>query len=147
MIFARNVCASTGRERRRGFADHRGARLGEGIAPRTTNSAWTVRSSANTPAIGPRFGKPSWIRAISDPKRLQRVAEACEDYGVRVQYSLFECWLEDESFEKLWDRLNGIITPAEDRLVAYVLDAAAVRRRRKAGDTMVLTDRVNCYIV
>ena len=84
---------------------------------------------------------------ISDPKRLQRVAEACEDYGVRVQYSLFECWLEDESFEKLWDRLNGIITPAEDRLVAYVLDAAAVRRRRKAGDTMVLTDRVNCYIV
>ena len=28
---------------------------------------------------------------ITDPKRLARVAKVCEAYGMRVQYSLFEC--------------------------------------------------------
>ncbi|HTI68628.1 MAG TPA: CRISPR-associated endonuclease Cas2, partial [Candidatus Limnocylindria bacterium] len=39
---------------------------------------------------------------IADPKRLHRVAMICENFGVRVQYSLFECWLEDDDFERLW---------------------------------------------
>lgn len=84
---------------------------------------------------------------IADPKRLQHVADLCEDFGVRVQYSLFECWLEDEPFERLWRRLGETIRPREDRLVAYILDAGAAHRRRKAGDTMVLTEKVNCYVV
>jgi hypothetical protein len=28
---------------------------------------------------------------ISDPKRLSRVARVCKDYGIRVEYSVFEC--------------------------------------------------------
>ena len=32
------------------------------------------------------------------PKRLRRIAEACKDYGVRVQYSVFECRLEDKDW-------------------------------------------------
>jgi len=84
---------------------------------------------------------------ITEPKRLARVAEICEDFGARVQYSLFECWLTGDDFERFWSRLLGVIDPKEDRLVAYVLDAAAVRERRKAGDTMVLTERINCHFV
>ena len=84
---------------------------------------------------------------IADPRRLQRIAEACEDFGVRVQYSLFECWLEDPEFEKLWARLQSLYDSAEDRLVVYHLDATAVRRRQTAGDTMVVSNRVTTYIV
>ena len=39
---------------------------------------------------------------IADPKRLSRVAKVCEDYGVRVQYSVFECHLENGEFEQVW---------------------------------------------
>ena len=42
---------------------------------------------------------------ISDAKRLHRVARVCEDFGVRVQYSLFECRLEEPEFRQFWDRL------------------------------------------
>lgn len=84
---------------------------------------------------------------ISDPKRLQRIATICEDYGVRVQYSLFECWLDDDAFERLWHELETTFDPETDRLAAYRLDAGAVRERRKAGDRMVLTNPVRTYVV
>ena len=60
---------------------------------------------------------------------------------------MFECWLESDDFERLWERMTAAIDPAEDRLVAYLLDGASAPRRRKAGDTMILTDRVLCYFV
>ena len=80
-------------------------------------------------------------------RRLRRVARACSDYGVRVQYSLFECWLEDDQFEELWQKLLQLIEPGEDRLVAYVLDAAVVRKRLTAGEKMICTAKTTCYIV
>ena len=49
---------------------------------------------------------------ITEPKRWQRIANLCEDFGVRVQYSLFECWLEDAEFERLWTGLQAEIDPA-----------------------------------
>ena len=84
---------------------------------------------------------------IADDARRTRLAGLCEDYGVRVQYSLFECWLEDTDFESLWVRLTAVIAPAEDRLVAYTLDGNSAPRRRAVGETMVLTDRTTCYFV
>jgi CRISPR-associated protein Cas2 len=84
---------------------------------------------------------------IADPKRLTRVADICEDFGVRVQYSLFECWLEDDQFQLLWEKLQRAFHPAEDRLVAYLLDAAAAEKRLTAGDTMIRTQKETFYYV
>jgi CRISPR-associated protein Cas2 len=84
---------------------------------------------------------------ISEPKRLHRIAEACEDYGVRIQNSLFECWLEKEQFDGLWNRLTGLILQSEDRLVAYTLDGGLARRRMVAGAKMQCTERPTCFIV
>jgi CRISPR-associated protein Cas2 len=84
---------------------------------------------------------------IAEPKRWRRVHEVCEDFGVRVQYSLFECWLEEDRFQLLWARLHSLIEPKEDRLAAYTLDAAGARRRVFAGETMLGTQPVTCYIV
>jgi hypothetical protein len=44
---------------------------------------------------------------IANPKRWRHVCETCEDYGVRVQYSLFECWLTDDTFQALSSKLPG----------------------------------------
>src|SRR5580698_484092 len=76
---------------------------------------------------------------ISDAKRLHRVARVCEDYGVRVQYSIFECRLEEPEFARFWDQLTSEIDPAEDRLVAYKIDARSARETLTAG-TMVCSE-------
>jgi CRISPR-associated protein Cas2 len=84
---------------------------------------------------------------ISDPKRWRHVSNLCEDYGLRVQYSLFECWLEDDVFADLWRNLQELIDPKEDRLVSYTLDSAAVRKRQTAGDSMHCTEKTTWYVV
>lgn len=83
---------------------------------------------------------------VSNPKRLSRVAKVCEGYGVRVQYSIFECRLEPDVFENLWTDLLEEIDEDEDRLVAYRLDAKAAARTRTAG-TMVCSSEVICYLI
>ncbi|MBV6501373.1 MAG: CRISPR-associated endoribonuclease Cas2 [Prosthecobacter sp.] len=83
---------------------------------------------------------------ITDPRRLSRVARVCEDYGLRVQYSLFECRLEETEFEDLWLKLLYEIDEKEDRLVAYKIDAKSARQVMTAG-TMVCSEKVVCYVV
>ena len=63
---------------------------------------------------------------ICDPKRLRRVAKACEDYGFRVQKSVFECEVEDEIFQRLWNRLVELIDTDADHVRAYSLCARCV---------------------
>lgn len=58
---------------------------------------------------------------IRDSKRLHRVAKVCSEYGFRVEYSLFECDLNDQHFETFWSRLTSQIDVSEDRLICYEL--------------------------
>lgn len=83
---------------------------------------------------------------VTDAKRLSRVAKVCEDFGLRVQYSLFECRLEEVEFEDFWLRLLCEIDEKEDRLVAYKIDAKSARQTLTAG-TMVCSEKVVCYVV
>lgn len=83
---------------------------------------------------------------IADPKRLARVARVCEDYGVRVQYSLFECRLEEPELDDFWLKLLCEIDEAEDRVVAYKVDARCAKDTLTAG-TMVCSEKVVCYLV
>lgn len=83
---------------------------------------------------------------ISNNRRLARVAKVCEDYGVRVQYSVFECHLEEAEFRTFWERLLAEIKEEEDRLVAYKIDARSAKETMTAG-TMVCSERVVCYLI
>jgi len=83
---------------------------------------------------------------IAQPKRLARVAKVCEDFGVRVQYSIFECHLEDSDFNEFWLRLLEEIDEEEDRIVAYRIDARSAKETLTAG-TMVCSEKVVCYLV
>lgn len=59
-------------------------------------------------------------------RRLRRVAQACKDYGQRVQNSVFECRLEERHWVVLRSRLLNEINRNEDSLRFYFLDADAV---------------------
>jgi CRISPR-associated protein Cas2 len=83
---------------------------------------------------------------ITDDKRLRRVARVCEDYGIRVQYSIFECLLEEDEFTDFWLKLLEEIDEDEDRVVAYKIDARCARETQTAG-AMVCSERAVCYLV
>jgi CRISPR-associated protein Cas2 len=54
---------------------------------------------------------------ISDPKRLRRVARACEDYGYRKQLSVFLCRVSATDFVRLRTRLYDIIDRDADQVL------------------------------
>ena len=56
---------------------------------------------------------------ISDDGRRYRVCEALKDFGHRVQYSVFECDLDDKGFAELRDRLDFAIDGKEDSCLFY----------------------------
>jgi CRISPR-associated protein Cas2 len=56
-------------------------------------------------------------------RRLRRVAQACKDYGQRVQKSVFECKLGSQHWARLRARLLKEINEKEDSLRFYFLDA------------------------
>ena len=52
-------------------------------------------------------------------RRLRRVARTCEDYGQRVQKSVFECSLDERQLVVLRSRLLDEIDLEEDNLRMY----------------------------
>jgi CRISPR-associated protein Cas2 len=66
-------------------------------------------------------------------RRLRRVARACEDYGVRVQKSVFECQVGQAEWVQLKDRLLREIKKDEDSLRFYYLDETAKQKIEHHG--------------
>lgn len=65
---------------------------------------------------------------VRHPRRLRRVAKVCEDYGIRVEYSVFECDLSEEMFTRLWNDLSAEIDADEDTILAYRICGSCVQR-------------------
>lgn len=57
----------------------------------------------------------------SGKKRLRKVAKKCEEYGVRVQNSVFECIVDSAQLKQLQIALEEIIDPSVDSLRYYRL--------------------------
>lgn len=66
-------------------------------------------------------------------KRLRRVARACEDFGQRVQFSVFEIEVDPAQWARLKARLEGIIRPELDSLRYYYLGANWARKIEHVG--------------
>jgi len=54
---------------------------------------------------------------ICAPKRLRKVAQTCEDFGFRRQYSVFLCRLTAADLVRLKGRLYDIIDLREDQVL------------------------------
>ena len=66
-------------------------------------------------------------------RRLRRVAKQCQDYGQRVQYSVFECVVDPAQWAVLRNGLIKIIDKEEDSLRFYFLGANWRRRVEHIG--------------
>jgi len=54
-------------------------------------------------------------------KRLRKVAKACQNYGQRVQNSVFECLVDSAQLTQLKHRLTELIDIEKDSLRFYSL--------------------------
>lgn len=66
-------------------------------------------------------------------RRLRRVAKLCEDYGQRVQKSVFECLLDPAQWTMLRGQLEDTIHKETDSLRFYFLGANWKRRVEHIG--------------
>jgi len=63
------------------------------------------------------------VTTSAGKKRLREVAKQCQNYGQRVQNSVFECLVDPTQFAVLKHRLESIIDPEKDSLRYYFLGA------------------------
>lgn len=78
-------------------------------------------------------------------RRLSRVAKACEGFGLRVQYSVFECNVDPAEWVHLRNKLLSLVDVGEDSLRFYHLGSNWQRRVeqhgvRKAPDHLALLE-------
>jgi len=67
------------------------------------------------------------------PRRLRRVAKTCEDYGQRVQNSVFECILDPTQWTKLKMNLLDLVELETDSLRFYFLGSNYRKRIEHHG--------------
>ena len=66
-------------------------------------------------------------------RRLRRVAEVCQNYGQRVQYSVFECLVGEKELAMLRHRLLAEMKEEEDSIRLYFVDEEARRKTEHYG--------------
>ncbi|CAA7616876.1 CRISPR-associated endonuclease Cas2 [Magnetospirillum sp. SS-4] len=66
-------------------------------------------------------------------RRLRKIAKACQDYGQRVQFSVFECEVSPARWVELKGRLLALVDQTTDSLRFYNLGADGQRRIEHVG--------------
>ena len=80
-------------------------------------------------------------------RRLRRVARACLDFGLRVQYSVFECILDPAQWTILRARLLKEINNKTDSLRFYFLGSNWKNRVEHIGSKEIPNLEENTLIV
>jgi CRISPR-associated protein Cas2 len=71
-----------------------------------------------------------YVMAYDTPhdRRRYRLAKCLNDYGRRVQYSVFEAMLSRMLFDRMVEELKALIDPGDDRVHVYPLCGACAAR-------------------
>ncbi|MCA1800132.1 MAG: CRISPR-associated endonuclease Cas2 [Actinobacteria bacterium] len=88
------------------------------------------------------------VSVISDggTRRLRNIAKTCQDYGMRVQNSVFECEVTPAQFVTLKNKLMNIFDPEEDSLRFYMLGKKGRAKVEHAG-AKAIADPVNDALI
>jgi len=77
---------------------------------------------------------------ITDDRRRLQVSDELQNFGARVNFSVFECHLEPESLSELKKRLVEKIEPSEDNVRYYILCDACLKKVEVQGKGGVTVD-------
>ena len=65
---------------------------------------------------------------VPDDSRRTRVAKTLQNFGRRIQFSLFECDLEAVDYLRMCRKVEGVLNFQEDRLHVFALCASCTKR-------------------
>lgn len=77
---------------------------------------------------------------IPEDRRRTRVMKTLKDFGAHVQYSVFECQLEDNELQTLHRKLRKLVKPG-DSIRFYFIGKDDVRRIEVLGGGQVTVDQ------
>jgi CRISPR-associated protein Cas2 len=77
---------------------------------------------------------------VRDKHRLRKVSRELENFGYRVQYSLFECLLDEKDLQTLKKRLAKLIDPELDQVRYYRLCAKDLALILLNGSGIITTE-------
>ena len=77
---------------------------------------------------------------VREDRRRTRLAHALKDFGRRVQYSVFECLLDEKQLARLRLRIAKEIDPAEDSVRFYRLCGECLERIEILGVGLKIED-------
>jgi CRISPR-associated protein Cas2 len=91
----------------------------------------------------------SWLVTydISDDKRLRKVAQTCEDFGYRRQYSVFLVRVSATELVRLRSRLYDIISLTEDQVLFIPLCNKCVAQIEAIGRPTEAADAKDVVLV
>lgn len=84
---------------------------------------------------------------IPEDRRRVKIAKTLEDFGERVQYSVFECELEQEHLDRLRHRLGKLVEEADDSIRFYLLCARCKGTIEVLGRGEVPSEPPEVYVV
>ena len=77
---------------------------------------------------------------IADDDRRRRVSETLENYGTRVQESVFECHLTPGQREELEEQIARLIEPEADNVRYYRVCQDCLAQSTSVGPVPLTTD-------
>ncbi len=78
---------------------------------------------------------------IPNDRRRTKLYDALQDYGTPVQYSVFECLVDDEELARLKQRVGKLIKPRLDHVRYYELCAACQGKIEATGGPEQLQEK------
>lgn len=75
---------------------------------------------------------------ISHDRRRTKLHEALLDFGTPVQYSVFECLLDEKRLKKMKQAIMRVVKPRQDRVRFYYLCQTCLARTEVTSGPEVL---------
>ena len=70
---------------------------------------------------------------ISSNKRRKKVSDLLEQYGTRVNYSVFECLISPAKLQKLKQEATELIDKKRDSILYYQMCASCIEKIERQG--------------
>ena len=77
---------------------------------------------------------------VSSDRRRTKLHDALLDYGTPVQYSVFECLLDDEGLARMKRAIGKAIRPRVDRVRYYYLCQGCLKKVEVTSGVEVLSE-------
>lgn len=84
---------------------------------------------------------------VADDKRRTQVVKRLQNFGQRIQFSVFECDLEPVDYLRMYRKVEAVLDFTQDRLHIFPLCAACVGRAIIQGPTIVASDSLGAWLL